>query len=110
MNYRKVCDYGSPPSRGRQRQGYATRASPSSDAAVLTHRRVEHDLAGDFARFHQPMGRRGLPERHDALDLRLDLALRGGRETFLQIGRIVARPTDDGDLVVVEVREIDRHV
>src|SRR5215468_5581742 len=98
MNYRKVCDYGSPPSRGRQRQGYATRASPSSDGALLTHRRIEHDLAGDLARFHQPMRCRSLPERHDALDLWLDLALDRGGETFRQVGRVVARPTDDGDL------------
>src|SRR5262245_35190112 len=75
--------------------------------SLLPHRRIKHDLAGDLARFHQPMGYRGLPERHDALDLRLDFALCGGRETLQQVGRIVAGPPDDGDLLVIEVREVD---
>src|SRR5882724_11434594 len=41
----------------------------------LPQSRVEHDLAGDLARFHEPMRLRSLRERHDALDLWLDLAL-----------------------------------
>src|SRR5882757_4193554 len=84
--------------------------SQAENGGSLWHRRVEHDLAGDLARFHQPVRLGGLRERHDALDLWLDLALNRCREALRQIGWLIARPADDGDLVVIEVREIDGHV
>src|SRR5215510_13443306 len=52
----------------------------------------------------------GLHERHDALNLRLDLALDRRCEALRQIGRLIARPTDDGDLIMIKVCEIDGHV
>ena len=67
-------------------------------------------LPGTSPGFRQPMRLGRLRQRHDPLDLRLNLALRRGREALRQIGRIVAGPAADGDLLVIEMREIDRHV
>src|SRR5689334_25179624 len=76
----------------------------------LPQSRVEHDLAGDLARLHEPMRLRGLCERHDPLDLWLDLAFDRRSEALRQIGWLIAGPADDGDLAVIEVREVDGHV
>ena len=67
-------------------------------------------LPRHLAGFRQPMRLGRLRQRHDPLDLRLDLAFRRGRKAFRQVGRIVAGPAADGDLLVIEVRHIDRHV
>ena len=73
-------------------------------------RRIEHDLALAFVLLDQAMRFGGLRQRQHALDLRDDFALRGGGEAVRQVRGRIAGHALDGDALVIEVREVDRHI
>ena len=99
-----------PPALPRSRS--ACRSPPSQTRPLRSQSNVGSStiLPVDLARLDQPVRLGGTRQRQQPLDLRLDLAFGRGREASVAVGRMIARPALDGDLVVVEMGEVDGHV
>src|SRR5262249_15581817 len=81
----------------------------TKESSVSYVRGVEDDLADAGAGSDELVGQHGLRQRQHAVDDDPEAPLRGRLQAHARVGRRVAGGPDDGDLVVIEAVDVERH-